>query len=437
MTDFDLTIDALSDAGDGAGTHQGRRVHVPYTIPGERVTVRPQTEGEETPPKPKNPPPTTKNRRETAKANQTPLIARGVRLLEASADRVVPRCVHFGQGRCGICRWQHIDPTVHAALKQDMFVDMLTHYARLSDAQIDAVLRPILPAPAAWAYNQHITFQVANGQLGYPDTEGGTHAPIIECPIVHPDLMAFADALDLDLTGVRRVKLMRADNGMMLILTLLQDEAPDIEMDVPASINAILPDNEPLNLLGDSHARYTIDGRAFRVTAGAFIRPNIDALPGVIRAVIDLLDPAPDMRLLDLYAGVGVFAAFMAARAAHVTLIESYPPAATDADVNLAAFDNLDIIEGGVDAVLPELDEPFDAAVIDPPSGRYGGVTDATVTALAARGVRRLLYLSGDPVTLTHDVRKLARAGWRLTAAQPFDLAPNTPALEAAVRFER
>jgi len=51
--------------------------------------------------------------------------------------------------------------------------------------------------------------------------------------------------------------------------------------------------------------------------------------------------------------------------------------------------------------------------------------------------VRRLVYVSGDPATLARDCRKLGSAGWRLVAAQPFDLAPNTAGLEAAARFER
>lgn len=419
MKDFELDIDAMSDDGAGMGTHHRRRVLVPYTIPGERVIARPLPEPQ------------------GQRDKNMPQQARGVRLLDASADRVPPRCVHFGQGRCGICRWQHIDPAVHAALKQDMFVDMLSRLGKLSDAEIDAAFHPILPAPQAWEYNHHTTFQVSGGELGYPSTDEGIHAPIVECPITHPDVMAFVDSLDLDLTDIRRVKVMRGDTGLMLILTLMKDDAPDIEMDMPASINAILPDNEPMNLLGDSHVVYTIHGESFRVTAGAFIRPNIGALSGMIHKVIDLLDPQPDDRILDLYAGVGIFSAFIAPKVKHVTLIESYPPAVTDADANLAVYDNIDVIEGGVDAVLPELDEPFDAAIIDPPSGRYGGLTDDTLSALAARGVKRIVYVSGDPATLARDCRKLGRMGWRLTAAQPFDLAPNTAAFEAAARFER
>ncbi len=417
MAQFEVEIVELDARGIGVGWRGKRRVAVPYTIPGERVLVEAiaETEGE--------------------------IEARGVRLIESSADRAAPRCVHFGQGRCGLCRWQHIDSRVQPLLKQDAFAEMLSRLGHLPDSQIDAALRPILPSPEAWSYNYHITLQVTHiderAQLGFPNTDGGIAAPIIECHTAHPDVWDFYEALDLDLTGLRRVRLARGSDGaLMMILTLTTEEAPQIETDTPASINLILPDNEPINLIGDSHLRYVLDGDSFRVTAGSFIRPNIGALPGMIGAVMMLLDPRADERVLDLYAGVGIFSAFIAPRASLVTLVESYPPAVTDADANLAAFDNVDVIEGGVDAVLPALDAQYAAAVVDPP-GRFGGLTDATVSALVDRGVRRLIYVSEEPATLARDCRKLGKAGFHLTAAQPIDLAPQTADFEVAARFER
>jgi 23S rRNA (uracil1939-C5)-methyltransferase len=417
MAQFEVEIAELDAKGVGVGWHGRRRVLVPYTIPGERVLVEPLAETEKG------------------------IDGRGVRLIEASADRVAPRCFHFGQGRCGLCRWQHLDARVQPLLKQDAFAEMLSSLGRLHDQRIDAALRPILASPEAWGYNHHITLQVTQtdegAALGFPNTDGGIAAPLLECHTAHPDVWSFYETLDLDPTGLRRVRLARGSDGaLMATLTLTTEEAPDIETDTAASINLILPDNEPMNLIGDSHLRYMLDGVSFRVTAGSFIRPNIGALPGMIRAVIDLLDPRPTERILDLYAGVGIFSAFIAPRASLVTLVESYPPAVTDADANLSDFDNVDVIEGGVDAVLPALEGQYAAAVVDPP-GRFGGLTDATVSALVDRDVRRLIYVSEEPATLARDCRKLGKAGFQLTAAQPVDLAPQTADFEVAARFER
>ena len=95
-----------------------------------------------------------------------------------------------------------------------------------------------------------------------------------------------------------------------------------------------------------------------------------------------------------------------------MTLVERFPPAVTDAGSNLEAFDNIDLIEGRVEEVLPELETPVDAALVDPPRE---GLSAEAVEALAACGAGRLLYLSGDAASLARDARRL-RPGvdWRL-----------------------
>jgi 23S rRNA (uracil1939-C5)-methyltransferase len=128
----------------------------------------------------------------------------------------------------------------------------------------------------------------------------------------------------------------------------------------------LLSDNEPVNLIGETHSRYQIAEHNFRVTAGSDFRAHIAQIPALVTLVQEAVGDAA--AVLDLYAGVGLFSAFLAEKAELVTLIESYPPAVTDADTNLDAFDNIDVIEGRVEDVLPELDTAYDAAVLDPPS---------------------------------------------------------------------
>lgn len=66
--------------------------------------------------------------------------------------------------------------------------------------------------------------------------------------------------------------------------------------------------------------------------------------------------------------GVGLFSAFVADIADLVTLVDSYPPAVTDAETSLDVCDNADLIEGPVEDVLPELEETYDATILDPPA---------------------------------------------------------------------
>lgn len=258
--------------------------------------------------------------------------------------------------------------------------------------------------------------------------------PIQVCHLLHPDLLDLYQRLDLALPNLKRLKLQMGSAGeQMIILYMAEEDAPELETDLDASVNLLLPDNEPMNLVGESHVRYQVHDRTFRVTAGSYYRANAALVPALVDSVLQLLAPQPDEFVLDLYAGVGVFGAFIAQKAKLVTLVESYPPAATDAETNLADLDNVDVIEGTVEGALSELDGTYDAAVIDPSAA----LSEDALSSIAEIGVRRLVYVSGDSATLARDAKRLAKRGYRLTQAQPFDFAPQTYHIETAALFTR
>ena len=127
----------------------------------------------------------------------------------------------------------------------------------------------------------------------------------------------------------------------------------------------------------------------------------------------------------------------MAGAADLVTLVESYPPAVTDADDNLADFDNIDVVEGPVETILADMIEEkarYDVALVDPPSA---GLSEAAIKLLSKLTVRRIVYISSDPAGLARDSKRLIDTGFRLREIQPIDLAPQTYYINAVARFER
>jgi 23S rRNA (uracil1939-C5)-methyltransferase len=407
--EIEIELDAMAHGGSALGRQDGRTVFVPYTIPGERVRAR------------------------IVETRGRVAFAEGVTLLDASADRVYPRCKHFGLvGRCGRCHWQHIDYQAQLLLKQDVLADQLARIGGLDDADV----RAVIPSADEWGYNYHMTMSMGDdGKLGFPAIDKRGIVPIEECHILHPDLLALYHSLDLDFDGLRRVRFqLGSDDRHMLILTMADENAPELETDMPTSVNMLLEDGEPINLIGDSHSRYIVNGRSFRVTAGSSFRPNVSQLPNLVQAVLDALHLQGSESILDLYGGVGLLSAFIAQNADLVTLVESFPPAATDADENLSAFENVDIIEGSVEDALSDLENEYDTAIVDPPGD---GLNTTVTDALATRAIRRLVYVSDDPATLARDAKRLVAHGYRLVYAQPIDLAPQTYYVDSVAVFER
>jgi 23S rRNA (uracil1939-C5)-methyltransferase len=113
----------LSHEARGVARIDGKTVFVADSLPGERVVLR----------------------RLIRHRNYDEAMTEQV--LRASADRVVPRCPHFGT--CGGCALQHLDAVAQVAFKQGQLVENL---ARLGDVQPGRLLEP-LRGPA-WNYRR-------------------------------------------------------------------------------------------------------------------------------------------------------------------------------------------------------------------------------------------------------------------------------------------
>lgn len=409
MNTFEINLDTMAHGGAAMGRHDGRVIFVPYAIPGERVRAR-----------------ITEDKERFAHAEP-------VEVLAASPDRVEPVCPHFGAGLCGGCHWQHIAYPAQLDHKRAVTIDQLRRIGKIEEPPV----RPTQPAPSPWGYRAHATFTAsAEGWLGFWSANRERLIPIETCAILDPDLMMLFEQLDLDAPEITRVRFQIGSDpeDVMLVLETEDDLPPEIELDFPVSVNFLLSDNEPVNLIGKSNVVYDILEHAFRVTAGGFFQANPPVAETLVQEVLERLDLRGNETVLDLYSGVGLFTAFLAERAGLVISIESYPPAVTDAEVNLADLDNVEIVEGSAERVLPDLEGPVDVVVVDPP--RTGMSVDV-MDELGRLNPPTLVYVSCDPATLARDSARLIKKGYRLLDVQPVDMFPQTFHIEAVALFER
>ncbi len=156
----------------------------------------------------------------------------------------------------------------------------------------------------------------------------------------------------------------------------------------------------------------------------------------LVGTVLDLLDPQPGERALDLYAGVGLFARFVGeATGARVVAVEADRTACQHARTNLAALKPSSVECGPTDRVLrSSLDEPFDLVVLDPPRE---GAKRAVVEQVVDRRPRAVAYVACDPAALGRDVAIFAEHDYELTAIRAFDLFPMTHHVECVALLER
>lgn len=405
---FELVLTGMAHGGTALGRHEGRVIFVPYVLPGEHILAR-----------------ITQDKGRFA-------YAEALDVLETVAQRSQPACPHFGPGLCGGCHWQHADYPAQLVYKQNVVIDQ---FKRIGKFESPPVL-PTLPAPQPWAYRAHMTFSLnEDGATGFWADDNSRIVPIDECHILHPALREVYQQLDLSAPEVKRLRFQVGSDpaDVMLVIETDDDFAPELKVDLPVSVNILMSDNVPANLIGRTHVIYEIAGRRFRATAGSFFQANPPVAEMLVEQVMSRLALAPDAVVLDLYSGVGLFAAFMAAEAELVVTIESYPPAVTDAESNVADFDNVDIIEGNAIDVLEEWPyDRLDAVVVDPPRA---GLEVEVLDLLGELAPARLVYVSCDPATLARDARRLENHGFNLVDVQPVDMFPQTYHIECVALF--
>lgn len=389
---IELTITDMAYGGQGIGRYAGKPVFVPFTLPGEEITAR-----------------IVDDRGRLA-------FAEGVTALSISADRVLPRCPHFGVNRCSACHWQHIDYAAQLALKTDVVADQLSRIGWFEDAPVQLTL----PSPQQWGYRHEAVLYPVSGGFGF-----SSDYAVEQCHVITPALLELLPRLDFDLPTLDRLIL--RDNGtgeLMVTLSTQDDEPPSLETDLQASINFLLSDGEPANLIGGTHLVYSILGRAHRVTAGSYWRVNPAQIETLITVLRTWLDLKGNECILDLYAGTGILAAFLAPDANLITCVDNYPPAMTDAEENLSAFDHIDLIEGDAAAAIFSLEERYAIAVIDPPAE---GMAVEVVDALEALLPPRIVYIGDEVPIMARDLKRLRdRYGYSLSALQPIDFEPQT-----------
>lgn len=440
-----LLCDDLAFGEDGVCRHEGHVVFVPRVLPGELVEARITLSG-----------------RKYSRAEP-------VRILRASPDRTEPRCRHFGE--CGGCTWQHIRYAAQAKAKEDLLRNLLRH--RVSGAAAAAVV-PIVAMEEPWGFREKVQLAV-QGPAGRPRV--GFYRPrshqvvdIAECPVQPPEAVEQALAAKQVLAarrvapyderkrrGTLRHLVLRRGLGTgdaHLVLVAAGDRDPGLRAAAAdlrrlrppltgASLNLNAKETSAVfggttrRLFGESSWRERVGGVLFEVGPTAFFQTNARAAEVLVREVRSAVPRDPAHRVLDLYAGVGLFALTLAGQVREVVAVEASREAARNGERNAAAngIGNSRFLAGPVERQVasPGLGR-FGTVVADPPREGLGpGVLQGIVRGCRAR---RLVLVSCDPLTLARDLAAAEGLGGRVTRVLPVDMFPHTHHLESVATLD-
>ncbi len=304
---LELDVGAVA-AGGACVAHapDGRVVFVRHTLPGERVRVV------------------------VTASTRSFLRADAVEVLTASPERVERPCPYAGPGRCGGCDWQHVSLPEQRRLKAALVEEQLR---RLAGVERRVVVEEVPGAEDGLGWRTRVQFAVApSGRAGLRRHRSHDLEPVDACLIASPEVEAVG-AEALRWPGASGVEVVAAGGQRVVSVTSARRSSvrlPDVEA-------GAVVDGRPVR--GPHGVRHEVLGRRFEVAAGGFWQVHPGAATALATAVLAALDPQPGERALDLYAGVGLFAALLGERVGPtgaVTAVEADARACADAARNTA-----------------------------------------------------------------------------------------------------
>ena len=409
---FELDISTLLPGRDGAGVHAGRTIHVPWTLPGDRVLAMSQGQGRALP----------------------------ERWLARAPGRAAPACDHFE--RCGGCTAQHLQPADYAAWKEG-----IAREAASRAGFPDAAIAPLAISPPR--SRRRATLAAVLGAsgvaLGFHALARREIVDVVSCAILAPGIAALLPALReallpaLDRAARCDVAITLAENGLDVVVLGEVDRAR-------LSALAALPDIARLSRGTDPEGEHELvalhrrpvirfDGVAIEPPPHVFLQATVEGEQAIRDAMREGLDRAK--RVADLFSGCGTLSLPLA-RDRQVTAIDSNGAALAALDAAARA--------GGLGARLRVLRrdlarrplvgdelEDFDAVVFDPP--RAGA--EAQAKQLARSKVKTVVAVSCDAGTFARDARILVDGGYALKRVSAVDQFKWSSHVETMALFTR
>ncbi|TAX59240.1 class I SAM-dependent RNA methyltransferase [Rhizobium leguminosarum] len=416
MSTETVTIEKLGAQGDGIASSAGGPVYVPFSLPGETVAIaRVKSQG-------------------TIMSITTP-----------SPDRQEPPCRHFGpdgvNGTCGGCTLQHMADAPYRAFKRQLVIDALKSKGLTSEVGEIVAARP--------GERRRVVFAARKTEkdmlVGFNQAESHHIVAIEECPISSAGIIARLPAIRAIAASLAtsaepfRVAVLETLSGLDISVDdvkKLSDPQRRKAIETALGLRGIA--RVSLNgeiLVEPSKPMVEFGGIQVSPPPGGFTQATKPAEEAMAELVIAHAGKAK--RIADLFAGSGTFSLRLA-RIGRVHAVEAEAKA-------LAALDHAARNTQGLKPVTVEKRDlfrrplmtqefkPYDVVVFDPP--RAGA--EFQCQELARSGVKKIVAVSCNPLTLARDLAILVEGGYRITQVTPIDQFLWTSHVEVVATLEK
>jgi len=446
-----LQVEDLDPRGRGIATVGGQVLFIKESLPGDQVQVQ------------------------LTRVRPDLMEGKLLKVEAGAAQRVVPRCQHFGP--CGGCDLQHMSYPSQVDWKAKLLVEILRREGGLKSL---APLQ-VVPMEDPWAYRSKMEFSF--GQQGDRITLGLHQrasfqrvVDILQCHIAPASVSQLLQAIKEVANqfplrsynpkihqGFWRYAVIRSSlHTGELMLLLVTNEGPREPIDalaaqLPARVPALksvtwgistkvsdVAVAERMSLVyGADWLEDRVGPIRFQIKPTNFVQPNLVLASQIYESIRQAASLTGKEAVYDLYCGIGLIALSLGPQAQVVYGVESEPENVACAQHNAAlnGLENISFLCGKVEDLLKgralfKAGPKPDLIVLDPPRA---GLHWQVYAPLLDSKAPRLVYLSCNPVSLSRDLKILLERdpGYQLDSVQLFDFFPHTTHMEVLATLRR
>lgn len=450
----ELTIEDMSNEGQGIGKVEGMAVFVDNTIIGDVVKA------------------------ELTKLKKNYAFGRLTEIVEPSPYRIDPSC-QYSQN-CGGCSLQTMEYGKQLELKKKMIEDKLIRIGGIEKPMVHDTIGMENP----WRYRNKAQFPIGGSSIGFYRAKSHQVINCEECLIQSEPAEKLAQALRDYMKsdnisaydeetgkgllrhlivktafGTGEVMAILVINGKGLpngekLVYLMEDAideiAPNPETGIEFSLESVVLNINKkknseimgetcVNLAGKPNITEKVGDLSFEISPTSFYQVNPIQMVSLYDKALEYAALTGEETVLDLYCGVGTIGLYCASKAKKVIGIESVRGAVLDANRNavINGIVNAEFVHGRAEEELPVLVEEgvkADVVILDPPRS---GCDPVLLEAVVSAAPSRIVYVSCDPATLARDIKILEGNGYKFVEAQPVDMFPMTTHVEAVTLLVR
>lgn len=349
------------------------------------------------------------------------MLGRVIEYIKKSIDRVDPKCIYYD--KCGGCNICNLSYDKQLEFKRNKVIDIFSKYLGVN-------INPNIVSCEIKNYRNKIVLHVSNGVIGYYEKNSNNIVEIDKCLIANDKINNIIKLIKdkINISNVSKI-LIRATNEDSMVVFYGNIDVDNINyLDDIDSLYI----NDKL-IRGKSKIVEKLGDYSFYISKDSFFQVNTKQAVNLYNKVLEFANLDKDDSVLDLYCGTGTIGIYLARFCRRVLGIEINSSCIDDARENskLNKINNISFICNS-SSIIRDIDFKADVVIVDPPRS---GLDNVTIDTLNSIDVKRIVYVSCDPMTLVRDIKKLSN--YEFKDIELFDMFAGDYHVESVVLLER